>query len=127
MDGLVLGISQGEDGETVDLQTMWAKYTSGAVTVGYQISDRDNTGSTNDEQSNHIGASFAVNDNLSISAGRHEVDMGAGKVDEESTGVAASYTMGSMTVAAHTNKTDDVGGTSGSEDSVTEVSVAFAF
>ena len=53
--------------------------------------------------------------------------MGAGKVDEESTGVAASYTMGSMTVAAHTNKTDDVGGTSGSEDSVTEVSVAFAF
>ena len=53
--------------------------------------------------------------------------MGTGKVDEESTGVAASYTMGSMTVAAHSNKTDDVGGSSGSEDSVTEVSVAFAF
>ena len=71
--------------------------------------------------------SFTMNDSLTVSVGRQEVDMGAGKVDEESTGVAASYTMGSMTVAAHTNKTDDVGGTSGSEDSVTEVSVAFAF
>ena len=32
-----------------------------------------------------------------------------------------------MTVAAHSNKTDDVGGATGTEDPVTEVSVAFAF
>ena len=127
MDGLTLGIAAGENGTTQDLSTMYVKYTAGSITVGYQMSEVDNTGSTADEEANHIGASIAVNENLSVSAGRHEVDMGAGKVDEESTGVAASYTMGSMTVAAHTNKTDDVGGTSGSEDSVTEVSVAFAF
>ena len=127
MDGLTLGIGAGENGTTQDLSTMYVKYTAGSITVGYQMSEVDNTGSTNDEEANHIGASIAVNENLSVSAGRHEVDMGAGTVDEESTGVAASYTMGSMTVAAHSNKTDDVGGTSGSEDSVTEVSVAFAF
>ena len=127
MDGLTLGVAQGEDGETVDLQTMWAKYTSGAVTVGYQMSDRDNTGSTADEESNHIGASFAVNDNLSISAGRHEVDMGAGKTDETSTGVSASYTTGGVTVGFVANSTDDVAGTAGSDDSYREIAVSFAF
>ena len=53
--------------------------------------------------------------------------MGAGLVDEESTGVAASYTMGSLTLAGHANKTDDVAGAAGTNDSVKEVSVAFAF
>ena len=94
MDGLTLGVAQGENGTTQDLQTVYVKYTAGSITVGYQMSEVDNAGSTNDEEANHIGASIAVNENLSVSAGRHEVDMGAGKVDEESTGFSASYTMG---------------------------------
>ena len=80
MDGLTLGIGMGENGSTQDLQTVYAKYTQGSVTVGYQISEVDNTGATADEESTHIAASIAVNENLSISAGRFEVDMGAGKV-----------------------------------------------
>ena len=125
---MTIGFSMGENGNTDDATSAWVKYTSGAITAAWQRSEVDYVASgTNDEESNHIGLSFAMNDSLTVSVGRQEVDMGAGKVDEESTGVAASYTMGSMTVAAHSNKTDDVGGTSGSEDSVTEVSVAFAF
>ena len=128
IDGMTIGFSMGENGASSDDTSAWIKYTSGAITAAWQRSEIDYVASgTNDEESNHMGISFAMNDNMTISVGRQEVDMGAGKVDEESTGVAASYTMGSMTVAAHTNKTDDVGGTSGSEDSVTEVSVAFAF
>ena len=128
IDGMTLGFSMGEDGASSDDTSAWIKYTSGAITAAWQRSEIDFVASgTNDQESNHIGISFAMNDSLTVSVGRQEVDMGAGKVDEESTGVAASYTMGSMTVAAHSNKTDDVGGTSGSEDSVTEVSVAFAF
>ena len=128
IDGMTIGFSMGEDGQSSDDTSAWVKYTSGAITAAWQRSEVDFVASgTNDQESNHIGISFAMNDNLTVSVGRQEVDMGAGTVDEESTGVAASYTMGSMTVAAHTNKTDDVGGTSGSEDSVTEVSVAFAF
>ena len=128
IDGMTIGFSMGEDGSSSDDTSAWIKYTSGAITAAWQRSEVDFVASgTNDQQSDHVGISFAMNDNLTVSVGRQEVDMGAGTVDEESTGVAASYTMGSMTVAAHSNKTDDVGGTSGSEDSVTEVSVAFAF
>jgi len=127
MDGLSVGLGQGENGNTQDLSTIWAKYTSGAVTVGYQMSEVDNTGSTADEEANHIAASIAVNENLSLSAGRHEVDMGAGKVDEESTGFSASYTVGSTTVGFVANSTDNVAGTSGSDDSFREIAVSFAF
>jgi len=127
MDGLTLGIAQGENGTTQDLATVYVKYTAGAVTVGYQMSEVDNTGSTADEEANHIGASIAVNENLSISAGRHEVDMGAGKVDEESTGISASYTMGSTTIGFVANSTENVAGTAASDDSYREIAVSFAF
>ena len=126
-DGLTLGIGQGENGETQDLSTIWAKYTVGSVTVGYQMSEVDNTGSTNDEEANHIAASIAVNENLSLSAGRHEVDMGTGKVDEESTGFSASYVVGSTTIGFVANSTDNVAGTTGSDDSYREIAVSFAF
>ena len=128
IDGLTVGFSMGDDGNSSDDTSAWLKYTSGAITAAWQRSEVDYVASgTNDEESNHVGISFAVNDGLTVSAGRQTVDLGAGKVDETSQGVAASYTVGSLTVAAHSNTTDDVSGTSGSDDSVTEVSVAFAF
>ena len=127
MDGLSVGLGQGENGNTQDLSTIWAKYTAGSVTVGYQMSEVDNTGSTADEEANHIAASIAVNENLSLSAGRHEVDMGAGKVDEESTGFSASYTVGSTTVGFVANSTENVAGTANSDDSFREIAVSFAF
>ena len=128
IEGMTIGFSMGDDGNSSDDTSAWIKYTSGAITAAWQRSEVDFVASgTNDQESNHIGISFAMNDSLTVSAGRQEVDMGAGKVDETSQGVAASYTMGSMTLAAHANTTSDVGGTSGSDDSVTEVSVAFAF
>jgi len=127
MDGLSVGLGMGENGTTQDLSTAWAKYTAGSITFGFQKSEVDNTGSTNDEESTAIAASIAVNENLSISAGKHDVDMGAGKVDEESTGVSASYTMGSTTIGFVANSTDNVAGTSGTDDSFREIAVSFAF
>jgi outer membrane protein OmpU len=128
MDGLTIGAGMGNDGNASDDQTAWIKYASGGLTIAYQRSEVDAVATgTATQKSTHIGASFAVNEDLSVSVGRQEVDMGAGKTDEESTGLAASYTMGSLTIGAHSNKTDDVGGTSGSEDSVKEISIAFAF
>ena len=127
MDGLSVGAGMGENGSTQDLSTIWAKYTAGSITVGFQKSEVDNTGSTNDEETTAIAASIAVNENLSISAGKHDVDMGAGKVDEESTGMSASYTMGSTTIGFVANSTDNVAGSSGSDDSFREIAVSFAF
>ena len=127
IDGLEIGAGQGENGTTQDLQTIYAKYTMGSITVGYQLSEIDTLSSTADEETNAYSASVAINENLSISAGRHSVDMGAGKVDEVSTGISASYTMGGTTVGFVANSTEDVAGSSGSDDSYREVSVSFAF
>ena len=99
----------------------------GSVTVGYQMSEIDVQSSTADEETTAYSASIAVNENLSISAGRHSVDMGPGTVDEVSTGVSASYTMGGTTVGFVANSTEDVAGTSGNDDSFREISVSFAF
>jgi len=127
VDGLEIGAGQGENGTTTDLQTIYAKYTMGSVTVGYQMSEIDTLSSTADEETTAYSASMAVNENLSVSVGRHSVDMGAGKVDEVSTGVSASYTMGGTTIGFVANSTEDVAGTTGSDDSYREIAVSFAF
>ena len=128
IDGMTIGFSMGEDGTSSDDTSAWVKYTSGAITAAWQRSEVDYVASgTNDEESNHIGISFAMNDSLTVSVGRQEVDMGTGKVDEESTGVAASYTMGSMTVSGFSNKTDNTAGASGTNNSSAGVTVSFSF
>jgi len=132
IDGLDVGIGIGDKSGTnnnaVDQTIAYAKYTMGALTFGYQMTDLDNAGSTADVERNHIAVSMAVNENLSVSFGRSEVDFGTStKVDQEDTGVAASYTMGSITLAGFINNSDAVGGTAGTDDSIKEVSLAFAF
>jgi len=126
-DGLTLGIGMADDGGASDMSTIFATYVVGGVTVGYQRSEIDYTGSTSDELRNHIAASVAVNENLSVSYGRSEVEMGTGTVDEESSGVSASYTMGSITLAAVANATENVAGSAGVDDTYNELSIAFAF
>jgi outer membrane protein OmpU len=126
-DGLTVGLGMADDGGATDESTVFITYVVGGVTVGYQRSDIDYASSTSDEVRNHIAASIAVNENLSVSYGRSEVDMGAGNTNEESAGVSASYTMGSITVAAVSNGTENVSGSNGTDDTYNEVSIAFAF
>ena len=128
MDGLQLGYGQGEDSVDLDLETFFVKYTVGGITAAFQRSELNAAGVSSDEESDAMGFSFAVNENLSISYGTHDVDFGASsKADEESAGVSASYTMGSMTITGISNSTDNVAGTDASNDSYREVTVAFAF
>ena len=127
MDGLSVGLGMGENGTTQDLQTIYAKYTMGSITVGYEMSEIDNASSSSDEETTAYSASMAVNEDLSVSVGRHSVDMGPGTTEEVSTGVSASYVVGSTTVGFVANSTEDVAGSAGDDDSYREVSVAFAF
>ena len=132
MDGLSVGYGMGTNVVTFstedDMTTAWAKYTTGAVTVGAQLSNIDKTAANSDVDRQHVAVSFAVNENLSISYGISEVEYELStKSDEESSGFSASYTMGSMTIGAVANMTDNVTGTAGTDYSFTEVSVAFAF
>ena len=127
VDGLEVGYGTGESGTSKDFTNYFAKYTVGSITAAIQMQEIDNAGSTADEESTGVGISIAVNENLSVSYGRLDVDMGASKEDEESSGVSASYTMGSMTISAIANATDSVAGTAGDDDTYREVTVAFAF
>ena len=134
VDGAEFGLGMGTNvsattsGTEDDLSTVYAKYTAGAVTVGVQLSETDKTAVNGDMDREAAALSFAVNESLSISWGISTVEYeDATKVDAESTGLSASYTMGGMTFGAVANKTDSFGGAAGTDREFTEVSVAFAF
>ena len=115
-------------GNSTDLQTLGGTYATGPITVGLQATRMDSPTAAADVDRNAAAISFAVNENMSVSYGMSTVEFEAAtKVDQEDSGFAVSYTMGSMTIAAFANASDNVGGTSGTDDTVKEISVAFAF
>jgi len=132
MDGVMVFAAMadkaaGNDAGT-DQYTVGGTYTAGATTVGIQLSDIDVAADGGDSERTHIAASFAVNEDLSVSWGMSTVEFeAASKVDQEDSGFSVSYTMGSMTIAAAANNSDNVGGTSGTDDTHKEMSIAFAF
>ena len=132
-DGVEVGIGTGTNvtassGTEDDLTTAYAKYTSGPITVGIQLSEIDKTAANSDISREAAAISFAVNENLSVSYGLSNVEYDdSSKSDAESSGISASYTMGGITLGAVSNKTDAFGGTAGSEKEFTEVSLKFAF
>ena len=132
MDGMEFGIGTGtnviSNTSEDDLTTAYAKYTSGPITVGVQLSEIDKTAANSDLDRQAAAISFAVNENLSVSYGISNVEYeNSTKTDAESTGISASYTMGGITLGAVSNKTDSFGGTSGTDKEFTEVKLSFAF
>jgi len=111
-----------------DMITAYARYSTGPVTVGVQLSEIDKTAANSDLDREAAAISFAVNENLSISYGISTVKYESSSlVDAESTGISASYTMGGIKLGAVANKTDSFGGSAGTDREFTEVSLAFAF
>jgi outer membrane protein OmpU len=130
VEGMQVGYGIGSDTSTNtvehDHSTAWVTYTAGSATVGVQTSSIDKP--ANDIDRLAAAVSIAVNENMSVSYGVSTVEFDeTGKSDEESSGISASYTMGGMTIAAVMNKTDSISGSSGTDKSFTEVSLAFAF
>jgi outer membrane protein OmpU len=111
-----------------DLMTAYARYSTGPVTIGVQLSETDKTAANSDIDREAAAISFAVNENLSISYGISTVKYESSSLtDAESTGISASYTMGGIKLGAVANKTDSFGGSAGTDREFTEVSLAFAF
>ena len=136
VEGLELGFATGEFDssatKSIDQDTMYAKYAYGPVTVGYQASES----STSDTSvaikeafdSTAIGITFAVNENFSIGYGKFEADYeDATKVDQESTAITASYTMGSMTIGGIIGEDENIGGVSTEDNDKYEMSISIAF
>ena len=145
VDGLAMGIGMGEteyddsavvgneDGSSV---VGYANYTMGSITAGVTLSESANTraaAGTNagGREVEAFGVSMAINDNLSISYNQHNMTytkQGAGPdVEQESTGIAIAYTMGGASIAIQNNSQDNVTGTAGTNDEITEVSLSLAF
>lgn len=133
VEGLTVGYAEGENKQTAgsydEQTTMFATYAFGPVTVGYQSSESDvEGGQTSDADAIAYSASYAVNDDLSISYSVHEFEYGnTSLVDQESSGVSASYTMGSISVSAALNQTDNVGGESATDEEGYYATIAFTF
>ena len=128
IDGLTLVAGRFDDSGVAENDTYGLKYVMGSVTAAIQKTNvnYDATG-TNDQDATHYGVSVAVNDNLSLSAGRQVVDIDTAADDETNTGVNASYTMGSITIAGGFNEVNSASGSTGSDAEVTMLNVAFAF
>jgi len=130
IDNLTVGFGQSDinpgnkDGGS-DSETLGGKYAIGGVTIGYQITEVDK--SSTDEDAVHYGASFAVNDDLTISYGRQTVDLQGKGADEINSGASASYTMGSMSAKVYVNQTDDVAGASGTNSETKGITLSIAF
>ena len=78
---------------STDQVTFGGTYTSGAVTAGVQMTSIDKSAVNSDQDRTHIAASFAVNEDLSVSYGMSTVEFEDGtKTDQEDSGFSASYT-----------------------------------
>ena len=111
--------------------TVFANYAMGPATFGYQISaiQRGANGASG-ENADAWGLAFNINDNLSVSYGEREVEYdkaSATNVTEEGEGIAVAYTMGSMKIAGNRNEVQNNAGTTGNDDSMTEIALSFAF
>jgi len=141
IDGMRIGYGVGEKQEaanttvTTDLETLFVTYATGPVTLGVQrsvVTPAVATGGSaalSEKTRDHVGASFAVNENLSVSVGRSDLDYGSGStlLDQTDSGISASYTMGSTSVGFVHNKTSDAAGVTNADYDVTELRVTFAF
>ena len=131
IDGMSIGGGIASDTSTAtvehDHSTVWATYTSGMATVGLQHSAIDKP--SNDINRMAYAISLAVNENMSVSYGVSTVEFDeAGKTDEESSGISASYTMGGITIAGHMNEVENRGGSSTAADvEGYELNLGFAF
>ena len=98
------------------------------MTIGVTDTQIDqDAASSSDIDAMHVGASFAVNDDVTVSVDRSTADNAQKTLDEETTSYQVSYSMGSMSIKAHLTKADNVGYVSTDTDENKAVAVSFSF
>ena len=112
VEGLELGFAMGESeqtaGSAVDQQALYAKYSIGAFTVGYQMSEADGPASSDDVEFTAMGLTYAITDDISIGYNQSTSDLASASNDQEATGISASFTSGGITVGGMMNSVDNV-------------------
>lgn len=130
IDGLNVGAGIATDQESAtlenDIETYFVTYSMGPISVGAQETTIDKVAANTDIDRSSYGVTFAVNDNFSIGYGVSDTDFEATSLDEENTGIQASYTTGGMTVGLVNNTKDNAGGADVDHE-MTELKLTFAF
>jgi outer membrane protein OmpU len=129
MDGLTLSAGYFDDGDEAENDTYGIEYTMSNVTAAYQMTKVDYTSTAStDQDATHYGVSVAVNEELSISAARQEIEFDGQAEDEVNSGFGASYTMGSISMYGGFNKAENTGGSDTAADvEATIFNISFAF
>ena len=131
VEGLEVGYGFGETevttGTAIDHTAMYAKYTYGSLTVGYQINEADGPAAANDLDFTAWGVTYAVTDDFSIGYNTSESDQASTSSDQEATTIGASYTSGGITVGGSLNSVDNVGFDASADRDGYEFNIAFAF
>ena len=128
MDGLTLTYGMFDDGDIAENDTIGVKYTMGNMTAAFQTTNVDYEATTStDQDATHMGISLAINDDLTVSAGRQEVEFDGAVDDEVNTGIQASYTMGSISTSVAMNRVESAGGTANKDAEASIFVASFAF
>ena len=131
VEGLEMGFAKGDSEETAgttqDDSTMYATYAIGSFKVGMQRSERDINAAAVDLETDAMGITYIVNDDISV--GYHQANIKKeGDTDEQkSVGISASYTMGSMTLGGAMNDVENVGFAAADDLKGYEFTLSFAF
>jgi outer membrane protein OmpU len=138
MDGLqIFGGKGKKGGDTAtkefqdDEQTVGLTYSYGPVRAGVQrseIDDEDGDATVNDVETDMFGIAFAINENLSVSYGYQESDVTNKATDQEVEGFSIGYSMGGMTIKAHSNEAESADTAAASSTMKhNEIAISFAF
>jgi outer membrane protein OmpU len=131
MEGLTVSAAMGENNDAasqIDLTVFSLKYAMGPITVGYQANESDSGAASSDEDFTAYGVSYQVNDDVAISYGASSIDYESStKEDQDSSAVSVSFTAGGVAMSASHQTTDNVAGTTASDNSSYEVNFSFAF
>jgi outer membrane protein OmpU len=122
------GLAVDQQSATVenDIETYYITYSMGPISVGAQQTKVDHQTAASDIERDSYGITFAVNENLSIGYGVSDTEFDAKGLDEENTGIQASYTSGGMTIGVVNNTKDNMGGDN-TDKEMTELKLTFAF
>ena len=131
IDGLTVGFGMGETestvGTTVDDQIIYATYTTGGLTVGATRSEEDGPTSATQLDFQAVGVTYAITDDFSIGYNVSTSDLGSATVDQEATGISASYTSGGISIGGMINQVDNVSHIDADDTEGYEFNISFAF
>ena len=135
VDGLTVGYAVQDDTATgvaataKDESTMYAKYTFGSITAGYQVSESDSATASEDQESTGMAISYAISDEMSISYGTHEVETPNDSADDDQKAslLSASYTSGGISIGGMINQVDNVSHIDADDTEGYEFNISFAF